>query len=748
MKTDEDHELELFKSRFSQRGVSGVVIERPRKSVETSWLLKQWEARAEAGDPLASDFLAFRDAADRYGAKVVLKALAEDPDALPPLVRLAARLEPRLRRAFLAAAQRAQNTAQLERLAEAIAAGQMTAAEAYSGALALSEGFKEPLRLNLLAGFLAGAGHGIETLRQQGVSPRFDLMNPHAASYAKQMSVKLVQDVKANAAESVRSFIAEAVEFGVTPAKTAQLIRDANIVGLHPRQTGAFVKYWEKLQRDGVKEDVLERRLQRYGNALLRQRSLTIARTETMTAANGGQLAAWQDARRQGLIDADTTRRWSATSDDRTDLEVCLPLDGEEATLDGDFVVPDGEAKGEAFHSPPAHPNCLVSPRTPVYTSEGWKAVRDVAIGDLVLTHKGRFKVVTVLHRNQDTLPTIKFWFDGKRQGLSLTMNHPILTQRGWIEAGQVTTDDSVTLIGTRCGYCGTVIPADRKSKVKYCNNSCATLGAKKWLKANEGMRRRCLDGIFVLQKPETKIKANRALAQRHMGTWLERKLQWALEQLDLQFERAYPIQCLHRDRLGRRKHWFVGFAFPKLKLAIECDGARWHQDKDRDARRQAELEAQGWTVLRFTDTAIHGNARACAEQIARIANNHAREYLFTNRRIARIQILSRRLRYNTYNLSVEDDESYIASGVAVHNCRCSEVLVAAKKKDLPVPAVQTPDAVIREQVELGGKLAAMWRAVDALKAALLAPVRKRVERGADGRLAVIEERQSPTPEA
>jgi very-short-patch-repair endonuclease len=46
---------------------------------------------------------------------------------------------------------------------------------------------------------------------------------------------------------------------------------------------------------------------------------------------------------------------------------------------------------------------------------------------------------------------------------------------------------------------------------------------------------------------------------------------------------------------------FFVDFANPKAKVAIECDGAAFHQDKAKDAARDAELEAAGWTVYRLS---------------------------------------------------------------------------------------------------------------------------------------------------
>jgi very-short-patch-repair endonuclease len=67
------------------------------------------------------------------------------------------------------------------------------------------------------------------------------------------------------------------------------------------------------------------------------------------------------------------------------------------------------------------------------------------------------------------------------------------------------------------------------------------------------------------------------------------------------------------------RRNFYLDFGFPKVKVAIECDGAAYHStsaQKRYDARRQAELEAMGWRVLRFTGSEIVTDIDACGKQI------------------------------------------------------------------------------------------------------------------------------------
>lgn len=48
---------------------------------------------------------------------------------------------------------------------------------------------------------------------------------------------------------------------------------------------------------------------------------------------------------------------------------------------------------------------------------------------------------------------------------------------------------------------------------------------------------------------------------------------------------------------------YYLDFAIPDIKLAIECDSAQYHSksyQKRRDAKRQQTLEEAGWLFLRF----------------------------------------------------------------------------------------------------------------------------------------------------
>lgn len=64
-----------------------------------------------------------------------------------------------------------------------------------------------------------------------------------------------------------------------------------------------------------------------------------------------------------------------------------------------------------------------------------------------------------------------------------------------------------------------------------------------------------------------------------------------------------------------------IDFAYPEISLAIETDSYAYHGNKrafDGDRERDAELQALGWGVLRFTWSQVRWRGRFVADVIRR----------------------------------------------------------------------------------------------------------------------------------
>jgi very-short-patch-repair endonuclease len=92
----------------------------------------------------------------------------------------------------------------------------------------------------------------------------------------------------------------------------------------------------------------------------------------------------------------------------------------------------------------------------------------------------------------------------------------------------------------------------------------------------------------YYEQNPEK--HPNKILSAKGHETGIEREMRKALSALNVPFQPQL--------RIGR---YFVDFAIPSKMIAIEVDGAYWHKDAAKDQRREADITARGWRVLRFS---------------------------------------------------------------------------------------------------------------------------------------------------
>jgi hypothetical protein len=127
------------------------------------------------------------------------------------------------------------------------------------------------------------------------------------------------------------------------------------VLGLDTGRALAVVHLRRGLEEAGRAPRVIDRLTRTYAARLLRQRAMTIARTEVLTALNAGQRLAWEQAVDHGLLTSTATRVWITTPDDRL-CPRCKAQDGLTALVGEPYLLnaPEvGETEG-----PPLHPSC------------------------------------------------------------------------------------------------------------------------------------------------------------------------------------------------------------------------------------------------------------------------------------------------------------------------------------------------------------------------------------------------------
>jgi hypothetical protein len=182
---------------------------------------------------------------------------------------------------------------------------------------------------------------------------RFDAKNPFIRKWINERTGSLVQNIQSETQEIIQNAIVRTFTHAQDPRKVANQIRDH--IGLNERYSIALMNYREKLEQSG-KHNIgqINNLTDAYYDRLLDARAMTIARTETRFASNQGQLAVWNQAANDGLIDRATSKKvWYV---DGAPCEICEPMDGIAVPLDGFWNLPDGSVVDNPTD---AHPNCM-----------------------------------------------------------------------------------------------------------------------------------------------------------------------------------------------------------------------------------------------------------------------------------------------------------------------------------------------------------------------------------------------------
>lgn len=216
--------------------------------------------------------------------------------------------------------------------------------------------------LATLAGDMSRVEVLLETLRRDAVRAaslalvpsrgQFSLINPQAVRAARTDSARLVTEITNSTRRGLQAVVQQAFTEGIPPKQLAKLIRP--MVGLTERQAKAVLNRRAKRIEAGWDAARVEKDVAAYAERVRMRRAVTIARTETVKASVDGQVDAWREAQRQGLLPPRALQQWLVTPDDKLCPE-CSQMTGPRARapIGGVFLTPLGARTG-----PPMHPNC------------------------------------------------------------------------------------------------------------------------------------------------------------------------------------------------------------------------------------------------------------------------------------------------------------------------------------------------------------------------------------------------------
>ena len=352
---------------------------------------------------------------------------------------------------------------------------------------------------------------------------------------------------------------------------------------------------------------------------------------------------------------------------------------------------------------------CIVNGESKVYTSKGSKAIKDVLIGDKVLTHKGKFQNVLKTYKelNDDEFYyRVSYKMGRNNYSVNVTKHHPILTDSGWVRACELnTTVHKVIVSAKKCEECGELTRREfTYDSPVFCNKSCA---AAYHNKSKKGQKRQDLSsksrknisiaatktnknayekGTHVSQThgagyvvsfilPRDRVtnlkKAHSTLGKiARSGSKGEKKVWELLSSID-GWEKQHKFIRSECEHLKHRPRYFCfDFANPELKIAVEINGERFHTDEQNNERKRV-VESYGWTYISFSHKYAHTSPNLIADELVRVSKNHSGDYFFINSLFDVEKVVIKKSNHSTrykYNLEVDVDNSFMVNHLVVHN--------------------------------------------------------------------------------
>lgn len=366
---------------------------------------------------------------------------------------------------------------------------------------------------------------------------------------------------------------------------------------------------------------------------------------------------------------------------------------------------------------------------TKVTTKRGYIYIQDVKVGDYVLTHKDRYRKVTKLYHRKYDGNVVRITLKGCKEtaiNLTATENHLLLVNNRWIKIKDIKVGDKINYIAKRCPECNKLMPVFNT----YCSLSCASKVGNRKLWSDPKQKERVkednkrykeINGVSKismakashvkkLEDPEfyknfcnqvskgqlksyrdnpihlknvtlsnqekgkredwgwknkerrekCLKKAHTKIAQNHNGkTYIEKKIEWWLKKGNFKYESQKYFNN------GNKKFW-VDFYLPEFNVIIEADGKYWHNEiKDRIRDEEIKKVFTG-KILHFKEDDIRDNFKLCTSQLEELLVS---QNCFVEVEVRKISKWKLRKVQPVYNLEVEEDNTYTANRIIVHNC-------------------------------------------------------------------------------
>lgn len=293
---------------------------------------------------------------------------------------------------------------------------------------------------------------------------------------------------------------------------------------------------------------------------------------------------------------------------------------------------------------------------TNILTENGYKKIRDIKVGDLVMTHNNRLRKVirTYPVRYANDFWRLNYGRKGRfDQTLTATSEHPILIERNgkkdWVPIKEVIPGDFIFVTPNKCEITGEVIPY--------------------WLKlsknANPMHKKEVRDKLSKTKGGFKKVRASSGSGFIHM----KNDIIPFCEEMKKEGWKIVPVGAdVIPDAVGFKDGKIVLFELEKRKGKT----LEFKQNKYKDN-----------TINNFIDEVRWIDLSENKEQPRPFYEEDVSGFV-------KVEVLSceavdiserKRKTEKVYNFEVEEDNSYVAGNVVVHNCTQEQSTFMRKKR-------------------------------------------------------------------
>ena len=259
--------------------------------------------------------------------------------------------------------------------------------------------------------------------------------------------------------------------------------------------------------------------------------------------------------------------------------------------------------------------SCVLGSREhKVTTINGKKTIGSLKKGDLVLTQAGTFEEVEVINsfnaiNKPDYVEIISEYRSDKTHKIKLSLDHKVMSVNKnnctfWIEAGKLKAGDYifktkkhnpnknkylVETVECKCKQCNKKFKIRKKDyqngRGVFCSNECYHLtfngegNPNYGNKYSEELKEKLSKSHKKRLKDNPEKHPNRIMSKKGYKTDIEKEVENFILKLGLPYMPQYSISNL-----------FVDFYIPSLNIIIECDGAYWHKNQNKDINRDKKL--------------------------------------------------------------------------------------------------------------------------------------------------------------